>query len=154
MTLLLLSGIGLQFPANTSTVPGMLMPSRRILPAAAQSSKNGLAVDPEPAPAMAFGSTYEQYFYEALVKRKKAFEYQVPFFGGRVRGGTIVDFMVYNPDPVLVYVDGARWHQENNRRFEDAMVRAKLVNMGYLVKVIGEEAETPEGCDKWIKANF
>jgi len=104
---------------------------------------------------MVFGSTYEQYFYEALVKAKLRFDYQVPFFGGRVRGGTVVDFVVYNPDAVLVYVDGARWHVENKRRaYEDALLRARLQAMGYVIKAIGEEAETPEGCAKWIKENL
>lgn len=104
---------------------------------------------------MVFGSTYEQNFYEALTEKKKNFEYQVPFFGGRVRGGTVVDFMVYNPDPVLIYVDGARWHTENKTRaYEDVLVRARLEKIGYIVKVIGEEAETKEGCAKWIKENL
>jgi hypothetical protein len=104
---------------------------------------------------MVFGSTYEQYFYEALNLRKKKFEYQVPFFGGWQRGGTVVDFIVYNPDPIIVYVDGAQWHTANKtRKFEDALIRAKLADQGYLVKVIGEEAETLEGCIAWIKENL
>lgn len=104
---------------------------------------------------MSFGSTYEQNFYEALTERKKTFEYQVPFYGGWVRGGTIVDFVVYNPDPVIVYVDGARWHTANKtRRFEDALIRARLASQGYVVKTIGEESETKEGCLRWIRENL
>ena len=100
-----------------------------------------------------YGSKWEANIYAALVQQKKQFDYQVSFFGGqRLRGGTIVDFIVYTPDAIVVYVDGPQWH--NKKKADDQIVRAKLERIGYIVKVVEGEAETIEGANKWVKENL
>lgn len=48
----------------------------------------------------------------ALERLKLAYEYQVPVWGGRsVRGGQMLDFLVYDPFPVPVPVNGEHWHK-------------------------------------------
>lgn len=48
----------------------------------------------------------------ALYKLKIPFEFQVSYFGGRrLRGGQVIDFMLYNPWPQALQVFGEYWHQ-------------------------------------------
>ena len=114
---------------------------------------------PAQAPAT-FNSKWEQYFYTAMVAAKRRFEYQKPFWGGHfARGGTVVDFVDTSPGqlrPIAIYIDGPYWHHMRNtgKALEDKLKRARLDRMGYNVKVVTTEAETPEGCRKWIKENL
>lgn len=58
------------------------------------------------------GSTEEWRVAVALWKYKLEFMYQWPLYGGRLRkGGQVIDFVVSNPFPVPVYVNGEYWHE-------------------------------------------
>lgn len=56
-------------------------------------------------------SINEWYVALALDKLDIPYHFQVPLNGGRsVRGGQVIDFVVFNPRPVPVFVQGAYWH--------------------------------------------
>lgn len=38
------------------------------------------------------------------------YRYQVPIMGGRIRGGQILDFVIYHPFEIAVPVFGEYWH--------------------------------------------
>lgn len=103
-----------------------------------------------------FGSTWEQNVYAVLQERKIPFDYQVSELGGRMPGGTVIDFVVYKPGTlrrIALYVDGPRWHTARREPYE-AQKRADLVRLGYEVMVVEDESETLEGAAKWIKDNL
>ncbi len=57
------------------------------------------------------GSVEEWRVAVALWKLKISFEYQISVRSGtRLRGGQVVDFVVYNPFPLPVQVFGEYWH--------------------------------------------
>ena len=58
------------------------------------------------------GSKEEWWVARALWKLNIDFRFQVPVMGGRDRkGGFIVDFVVFNPQPTPVEVFGEYWHE-------------------------------------------
>jgi hypothetical protein len=107
------------------------------------------------APALTFGSTWEQNVYMALLKMKLPFDYQVPKYGGRnVRGGTVLDFIVFTPpSPTVIQVDGPYWHR-TERAYEETIIQANLERDGYRVLKIVEDSETEERALRWLKANL
>lgn len=72
--------------------------------------------DALPVVDIPFASKEEEWVYTALLEEQRAgtilyFEYQVNIFGGRnVRGGIILDFVVYNPLATVLFVNGDYWH--------------------------------------------
>ncbi len=61
------------------------------------------------------GSLPELLTYDWLEKHKRSFQFQTSLLGGRmVRGGTVLDFVVFDLSPDGVYcwrVQGEYWHQ-------------------------------------------
>lgn len=100
-----------------------------------------------------FGSLWERNIYMALQKFKIPFDYQVPMFGGRRRrGGTVIDFVVYDPPgKIALFVDGPYWHNQAKRRLEDELIRRELEKDGYRVMAVEEESETQEGAEAWVR---
>lgn len=69
------------------------------------------AETPGPVQGVTPGSLEEWRVAVALDRLKIAFRYQVPVNGGRLlRGGQVVDFVVYNPFAQPVEVKGEHWH--------------------------------------------
>jgi hypothetical protein len=87
------------------------------------------------------GSVNEWNVSKALDSLKLAYTYQVPIFGGRsVRGGLVIDFLVYKPPlPVPVFVQGTYWHAETGKGKDD---RFKIANMD--IKTKGQYAPVVE----------
>jgi hypothetical protein len=84
---------------------------------------------PEPAwiiQGQSVGSKEEWWTSLALEKLGFEYEYQYPVFGGRsVRGGQMLDFLVYTPGKwTIVDVLGAYWHTGKN---EDRLSIQKVV---------------------------
>lgn len=101
----------------------------------------------------AFVSTWEENIYRALQKDARFnFEYQVPRFGGQsVRGGTVIDFVIYTvPHPTALYVDGPYWHPQK-KQYDQVITDEKLKRGGFEVVHITTEAETYEAALKWVK---
>ena len=57
-------------------------------------------------------SKYEFWVSEALYRYEIPFMYQFQILGGReLRGGKVVDFLVWNPDATPLEVFGLYWHK-------------------------------------------
>ncbi|MFZ2470649.1 MAG: hypothetical protein WAW52_01780 [Methanothrix sp.] len=57
-------------------------------------------------------SKNEWFVALALDKLGIDYSYQVPLYGGRnVRGGQVIDFVVYHPRSIPVFIQGAYWHK-------------------------------------------
>jgi len=70
------------------------------------------------------GSKNEWYVALALEKLGIEFMFQFSLFGGRgVRGGQVVDFVVFNPKALPVFVQGEYWHNKESEN-EDMLKQA------------------------------
>lgn len=105
---------------------------------------------------MLFGSQWERNIYLALTHYEIQFDYQVAhWYGRRRRGGTVIDFVVYDPPGrVALWVDGPYWHDDAQSQMEDRLIRAKLEVEGYRNLMVREESETEEKAKIWVKATF
>lgn len=107
--------------------------------------------------SQSFGSINEENVYNALQKLKIEFDYQVPLGGGRnVRGGQVIDFVLYNIPPrrVALYVQGAYWHDARTK-VEDQLKQAEAERRGYRVEEITEEeSKTVKSCIQWLQENI
>lgn len=68
---------------------------------------------------IAVGSVHEWRVAQALDKYKIEYRYQVPVRGGRVRGGQVLDFLVYAPFARPLQVFGRHWHGGREISSED-----------------------------------
>lgn len=97
--------------------------------------------------ALPFGSTLEEKVYRGLLAigwRADQIEAQSAFAGGRTKpGGQVIDFILYRPTPLPVYVNGEYWHRDRGEDFIEEMEVAD--EYGVLPVVIwGDECETWE----------
>jgi hypothetical protein len=80
------------------------------------------------------GSSLEWVVAQALWKLKFVFDYQVSVNGGRMRGGTVIDFLVHTaPLYTPLYSHGEYWHKGRNGMDDDltiANVKRGLARMG------------------------
>jgi len=90
------------------------------------------------------------------------FRYQSSYFGGRVRGGTVLDFLVqYTPKTrtnVGIRVQGSRYHEQGGarRQAEDAALRNRLSGSMIVVDIwdyeLLESSGTPGDGQKAVVA--
>ena len=89
----------------------------------------------------------------ALMRYDVDFLYQVPIQGGRMlRGGQVLDFLLYIPNPLPLPVFGNYWHRAQLQN-EDKWKLAILLQV-YRVKpeiVWGDEVQTQEDADARIR---
>lgn len=90
------------------------------------------------------GSKNEWYVALALDKLKLDYLFQVGINGGRgIRGGQVIDFVVFTPRPVPVFIQGEYWHKKSTEN-EDILKQAAAQEV-YGVRPIllmGEETDT------------
>lgn len=95
----------------------------------------------------------------ALDKLHWPYEFQVGFFGGKsLRGGTVVDFLVFTIPSTPLYVDGEHWHK-NAQSEKDNLVRKLLVASSHgslreIVVIYGSEVKTQEDADAIVLKYF
>lgn len=76
------------------------------------------------------GSREEWRVSIALSKLGYQYDYQYSMFGGRLTGGTIIDFMVKTePLSTPLYVNGAYWHKKDD--FKQKLQIQKIKRLGY-----------------------
>lgn len=99
------------------------------------------------------GSREEWRVYLSLLKYKVEFDYQVPIFGGNtVIGGYIVDYVVRNPFPCALEVNGEYWHSADMRPSEALKLAALTAMFGREPYVVwGKDLQTQEDCDRAIQ---
>lgn len=87
-------------------------------------------------------SKNEWYVALALEKLKIEYWYQYPIFGGHtVRGGQVVDFVVFCPMAVPVFVQGAYWHGTRSEG-EDILKQQAAYSRFHHVPILLTEEET------------
>ncbi len=97
--------------------------------------------------ALPFGSTLEARVYRALLAagwQPKQIRVQTPVLGGRsVKGGLVVDFILYTPLEIPIVVNGEYWHKNQE---EELIMEAKLNQVFQQTPVIiwGDDAQTDE----------
>lgn len=98
------------------------VPSRPDLRAHQFSMDQGEEVVLQPIQGTMPGSKQEYWVALALYAYKVDFVFQYPIEGGRrVRGGQVIDFMVYyGPFPIPVLVQGEYWHR-TSRSYQDRL---------------------------------
>ena len=99
------------------------------------------------------GSREEWRVYLSLLKYKVQFEFQVSVYGGRaVVGGYIIDFVVYNPFPCALEVNGEYWHSADMRPSEQLKLNALTAIFNREPYVVwGKDLQTQEDCDRAIQ---
>jgi len=99
------------------------------------------------------GSWEEWRVYLSLLKYKVKFEYQVPIFGGSaVIGGFIIDYVVYDPFPNALEVNGEYWHSADMRPSEALKLAALTAMFNREPYVVwGKDLQTQEECDRAIQ---
>ena len=94
-------------------------------------------------------------YYVALALDQLGIEYrfQVPLGVFGVRGSQVIDFVVYNPHPVAVFIQGEYWHDRKSES-EDTLKQAaaeRYYGRGNVVLLMGEETDTPEKALEVVK---
>ena len=92
------------------------------------------------------GSKPEWAFYSSLIELgyepDEDFSYQSPLMGGRLdKGGTIIDFLFYNPPDLAVNVQGVYYHYElgAETRARDIFARQSLAGQGITLIFVDED---------------
>lgn len=82
-------------------------------------------------------SKNEWYLYKALIlvgMPASVIEYQVPWHGGKVLGGQVVDFMLFmGGNPTILKVMGKYWHPTEYGTPLDTFTRYQMLSEGYRV---------------------
>lgn len=86
----------------------------------------------------------------ALERFGVQFEFQVPIHGGRsVRGGQVIDFVIYTPTPRPVQVEAEYWHRNKSENsFKLALIR-KIYNTEPII-VQSFKLQTQEAADELV----
>lgn len=79
------------------------------------------------------------------------FQYQLGLSG--LRGSQVIDFIVYNPHPMAVFVQGEYWHNVRTQTEDQLKFAAaeKMFGRGNVVELMGEETDTPEKALKAVR---
>lgn len=100
-------------------------------------------------------SVEELRLARALDKYKIEYKFQVDILGGhRVRGGFVLDFLVFTPRPVPISVEGSYWHK-GSRIQQDQLLFQILRNKYGTIPIVvkSDELDTQENADKWVVEN-
>lgn len=98
-------------------------------------------------------SRNEYFVALALDKLGIDYRFQVPLGVFGVRGSQVIDFVVYNPHPVAVFIQGEYWHDRKSES-EDTLKQAaaeRYYGRGNVVLLMGEETDTPEKALEAVK---
>ena len=102
----------------------------------------------------AVGSALEWNIAVGLDDYELFYEYQVPVLGGRVRGGSVADFLVHLPvQGVFIFGQGDYWHSRGNKEDEDQFLFARIEAQYHkaVVQIWEHEALTTEMTAMTIK---
>lgn len=92
------------------------------------------------------GSKNEYYVALALDKLEIGYMYQYSLGGGRgIRGGQMIDFVIFNPMAIPVFVQGEYWHNEKTEN-EDILkiVAAEQHFKHEVILLYGDETDTKD----------
>lgn len=104
-------------------------------------------------------TSYEFYVSAALDAVGLDYLFQASYFGGRrVRGGVVVDFIVFTrPLPTPVWVNGEYWHKGKQASIDyyQGIILSQF-GPGFFPPVVffGEQASTPEAAMQSVRKAF
>ena len=89
-------------------------------------------------------SKNEWYVALALERLDLEFMFQFSIMGGRnIRGGQVIDFVVFNPNAIPVFIQGEYWH--NAKRESEDLLKQAAAEQEFKTKpviLMGEETDT------------
>jgi len=91
------------------------------------------------------GTAPERMLFGWLVTHGISFTFQEPVLGGRVPGGAIIDFVIYEVEPPLAIRVQSYWHTSGESMLHDEVQAGVLMDLGFSVQDIWEfEVNTVE----------
>ena len=98
------------------------------------------------------GTAPERLLFGWLKRHNFMFEYQTPLMGGRVPGGAVVDFIIYDKYPPIIIRIMSYWHEAAAVQWNDQIQRNGLEALGYQVEDVWErEINTVERVDEKMR---
>jgi hypothetical protein len=91
-----------------------------------------------------------------LDKMKLPFKYQVPLKGGYIRGGYLLDFLVFNPFAIPMPVFGAEYWHPSQISENDKLMLIYLQRYYGVLPVIawGTNLQTQRQADEFLRVSF
>jgi len=98
------------------------------------------------------GTAPERLLFGWLARHDVWFSYQVKELGGRLPGGAIIDFVIWEKTPYLVIRVMSYWHDNPESQSRDMLQRLALEELGYWVEDVREsEINTVEKVDATMR---
>ena len=118
------------------------------IPIGSRLRKYGLTPEERYAQYAPEGSAPERLLYGWLRRHGIWFSYQVEELGGRLPGGMILDFVIWEKTPNLVIRIMSYWHDSPESKTRDELQLVALLELGYWVEDLQEwEINTVEKVD-------
>mgnify|MGYP000949842521 CR=1 FL=1 len=97
-------------------------------------------------------------FYVAMALDKLGLDYTFQYSidgGTNIRGGQVIDFIVWNPRPIPVFVQGEHWHTKTTES-EDLLKQAAAYQRFGIrpVLLMGEDTDTVEKAFATVKSKI
>jgi len=127
-------------------------PKGRPEPRGTRLRKYGLTPEQRLAQYAPEGTTPERMVFGWLKTHNFIFDFQQPVLGGRVPGGAVVDFFVYDLHPPRILRIMSYWHKPLAVQWADEIQRETLLDLGFIVEDIEEwEINTYEKLDSKMR---
>ena len=84
------------------------------------------------------GTKPERLVFGWLLKHKFMFDFQQPVMGGRIPGGAVVDFIIYDKQPPIALRIMSFWHESPEVKWTDDIQAENLFQLGYQVEDVWE----------------
>lgn len=145
---------------SKSSIPQIKLPkTTKGLPQSAGTKlrKHGMTPEERLAQYAPAGSSSvpERMVFGWLKTHNFLFTFQDPVMGGRVPGGAVVDFIVYDKTPPVVIRIMSYWHKSPLVQIGDDIQMDMLLNLGYQVEDVWEsEVNTVERVDEKMRQVF
>jgi len=101
-------------------------------------SKYGMTLEERYAGMAPEGTNPERLMYGWLMKHGFLFTYQEPIGGGRIPGGAVIDFTVYDKVPPLAIRIMSYWHESAEAKWADDVQAWMLMENGFTVEDVWE----------------
>lgn len=79
------------------------------------------------------GTAPERLLFGWLKRHGYMFTFQRPILGGRLPGGAVVDFVIYDKQPPIILRIMSYWHTSLSAQWSDALQKDRLMELGYQV---------------------
>ena len=109
-------------PSRPKPRPGAFPKPENTTPKIPHFDTSGLLILGKPV-----GSVLEWNVAGGLDMLGVGYRYQVPVLGGRINGGSVIDFDVFTtPIATFLFAQGDYWHTRGNKEEEDQFLMARI----------------------------